>query len=146
MSRDVVSIWLFQLGGAIVAGLLASRAFAYIPDTVVLFGGSWGVFLQALFTSAMLMLCYSVDFGSSFGSPAAALIGLCYGLSLVIAKAGIVPINPATSLGAAIAGFAKWGLVPSILETLGSVFVPIIGCMLGAVGLRMIPSDRRRRL
>lgn len=144
VTKDAVSIWLFQIAGGIIAAVLASQAFSQVYMTISLLSGDWIVFLVALSISALLMLAYSVDFGDLFGSPAAGVIGAVYGLSMVAAKHA-VPINPATSLGAIVMGlFSNTAPVP--LESAASLIVPVLGCMAGAALLRFVPAQNRRRL
>lgn len=144
ITKDAVSIWLFQIAGGVLAAFLGSQAFDQVYTTTSLLSGDWIVFLVALSVSALLMLSYSVDFGDLFGSPAAGVVGAVYGLSMVAGKHG-VPINPATSLGATIVGlFSNTAPVP--LESAASVLVPVLGCMAGAALLRFVPAQNRRRL
>ncbi|KAL8432433.1 hypothetical protein Efla_000210 [Eimeria flavescens] len=118
VSKDVATIWLCQLAHSL---------------------------LLALGLSALLMFAYCIDFGDFFGSPASAAIGSVYGLSMTVGDYG-VPINPATSLGAALAGLVMGYKTPSGFESLAAVLVPVFGCMAGAALLRFVPTEYRRRL
>ncbi|KAL8447968.1 hypothetical protein Emag_004082 [Eimeria magna] len=145
VSKDVVTIWLFQLGGGILAALLAQQAIGSLPTMVTLLGGEAHSLLIALGIGALLMFSYCIDFGEFFGSPASAAIGAVYGLSLTAGKYG-VPINPATSFGAALAGLFMGYRTPGLFESTAAILVPVFGCMAGAALLRFIPAEYRRRL
>lgn len=145
ISNDVAGIWLFQVGGALLAALAANQALGSLPNAVTLLTGNGEVLIVALGVSALLMLSYCINFGDFFGSPAAAVIGAIYGGSIAAAKSG-VPINPAAVLGATLADFIKTGRAPDALESAAAVLVPVLGCMAGAALLRLLPSDYRRRL
>lgn len=145
ISNDIAGIWLFQIIGATLAALLVGQAKGSLPSTVAPLNGDGRILLIAFGISALLMFAYCINFGDFFGSPAAAFVGAVYGASLVAGKTG-VPINPATALGSIFGSMIKSGAGVDPLESTAAVLVPVFGCMAGAVLLRFIPSDYRRRL
>ncbi|OEH80388.1 putative aquaporin [Cyclospora cayetanensis] len=145
ISKDAITIWLSQLAGAVLAAIAAAQALGSMPSDLFLLAGDWNMVAVSLGISALLMIAYCTKFGDFLGSPAVAFIGAVYGGSIAAAK-NVVSINPSTALGAAIAWFVQTGEVPQPLETASAVFVPVIGCMAGAILLRFIPSEYRRRL
>ncbi|CDJ61254.1 aquaporin, putative [Eimeria maxima] len=149
ISKDVATVWLFQLCGAAAAALLLGRvgtaAGAAAPAAAASIAGDWQATALSLGVSALLMIAYCTDFGDFFGSPAAAFIGAVYGLSLMASKAPL-PINPAVTLGAAAAVLFKEAAALNLLEMLAEVALPFGGCICGAALLRLIPSEYKRRL
>ncbi|CDJ39341.1 aquaporin, putative [Eimeria tenella] len=147
ISREVATVWLFQVCGALAAALLLLHVGSSSSSSgaAALASGDWKALAFCAALSALLMISYCTNWGDFFGSPAAAVVGAVYGLSIA-ADAAAVPVNPATSLGAAFAAFFKTGTFPDPLATFAAVFVPVIGCMAGAVLLRAMPSEYRRRL
>ncbi|CDJ66545.1 aquaporin, putative [Eimeria necatrix] len=147
ITREVAAVWLFQACGALAAALLLQLAGSSSSSSgaAALAAGDWKALACCAALSALLMISYCTNWGEFFGSPAAAAVGGVYGLS-VAAAGSALPVNPATSFGAAFAAFCKTGTFPNFLETFAAVFVPVCGCAAGAVLLRALPSEYRRRL
>ncbi|CDJ52009.1 aquaporin, putative [Eimeria brunetti] len=145
ISKDLVVVWGYQLCGAAAAALLLSQVYASpAAAAAATTAGDWRPVLQTIGLSALLLISYCSNMGDFFGSPAAAFVGAVYGLSL-LGGSGWLPINPAVSLAAAAAAAAAAAPL-NLLETAAQVVLPFLGCIFGAVLLRLVPSEYKRRL